>query len=62
MTSLFVTTLTVLLLSAPLTPAFAECTNAKCTDTMAIEQARATIQTTCAAPARARRTASTRSA
>jgi hypothetical protein len=47
MTSLFATTLTVLLLSAPLTPAFAECSNAKCTDTTAIEQARATIQTTC---------------
>ena len=34
-------------LCSPLTPAFAECVNAKCTDTTSIEQARANIQTTC---------------
>jgi hypothetical protein len=62
MTSLFATTLTVLLLSAPLSPAFAECVNAKCPDTTSIEQARATVQTTCGCTREGRRTASTRSA
>jgi len=47
MTSLFATTLAVLLLSAPLTPAFAACVSAKCPDTTSIEQTRATIQSTC---------------
>jgi hypothetical protein len=35
------------LLAARMTPAFAACVNAQCTDTAAIERARATIQATC---------------
>ncbi len=47
MTSRYAAALAVLLLSARMPPAFAACVNAKCTDTTAIERARATIQATC---------------
>lgn len=39
--------LAALLLSSVASPVFAECVNAKCTDTTAIENARAQIQSTC---------------
>ena len=47
MRALYAAGLAVLLLSARTTPALAACVNAKCTDTTAIEQARARIQATC---------------
>jgi hypothetical protein len=46
MTLLYAAALAVLL-AARMTPAFAACVNAQCTDTAAIERARATIQATC---------------
>jgi hypothetical protein len=47
MTSLYAAALTVLLLSARMSPAFAACVNAKCSDTTAIQEARQRIQSTC---------------
>src|SRR4029453_12706656 len=42
--------LAALLLSSLATPAFAECVNAKCTDTATIEQARGIIHPSCGSP------------
>ncbi len=47
MRSLIVGTFAALLALSLATPAFAACTNAKCTDSAAIETARAMIQSTC---------------
>ena len=47
MTSLYAATVAVLLLCARVTPAFAACANAQCTDSTAIDQLRATLQATC---------------